>query len=101
FAIAVAGEPSLLVADEPTAALDSDTARTLLRRVDAMRRRRGLALLWISHDPAVLEGLCDRVAVMHSGRLIEAGAPTAVFRTPRHAATRELLRHRAAETPAG
>ncbi|MEM8997015.1 MAG: ABC transporter ATP-binding protein [Acidobacteriota bacterium] len=101
FAIAVAGEPALLVADEPTAALDSETAETLLRRIDALRRRRGLALLWISHDPGVLEGLCDRVAVLHGGRLVETGPPRELFREPAHAATREVLRHRTGEKPDG
>ncbi|MEM1178188.1 MAG: ATP-binding cassette domain-containing protein [Acidobacteriota bacterium] len=94
LAVALAGDPSLLVADEPTSALDSETEASLLRLVASVRRRRRLTLLWISHDPNVLEALCTRIAVMADGRIVEAGTPVEVFGAPRHAATRRLLAHR-------
>ena len=94
LALALAPGPDLLVADEPTAALDSETESTILALVRRLQQDRGLSLLWISHDPAVLERLCDRLAVMHAGRLVEAGPAPEVLSEPSHDYTRELLSYR-------
>jgi ABC-type glutathione transport system ATPase component len=91
IAQALAGRPALLLADEPTAALDSiiqAEVRGLLRGLSA---RRGLALLVVSHDLGALSDLTRRVYVMQSGRLIEDGLTARVFRDPEHPYTRGLL----------
>ena len=94
LALALAPGPDLLVADEPTAALDSETETTILELVRRLQKDRSLSLLWISHDPAVLERLCDRLAVMHDGRLVETGPASDVLSKPSHDYTRELLSYR-------
>ena len=91
IALALAGEPALLVADEPTTALDvmlQAQVTALLRR---LCRRRGTAVLLITHDLGVVAETCDRVAVLHAGRLVEHGPVEAVLRAPAHPYTRALL----------
>lgn len=88
---ALSCEPDLLLADEPTASLDTETETRILDLVARLRRVRGLALLWISHDPDVLVQVSDRLLVMHEGRIVERGDTQTVLSSPQHDFTRELL----------
>ncbi|MFC5750948.1 ABC transporter ATP-binding protein [Actinomadura rugatobispora] len=91
IAIALACEPDLLIADEPTTALDVTIQRQILDLLRRVQRDRGMSLMLISHDLAVVAGQTDRVAVMYAGRLAEAGSTRRVFETPRHRYTHALL----------
>ncbi len=91
IAMALAGEPVVLIADEPTTALDARIASQILDLLDRLRRERGLALLLISHDLAVIGGRCDRVMVMYAGRLVEAAPAERIFSEARHPYTAALI----------
>ncbi len=91
IAMALANDPKLLIADEPTTALDVTIQAGILDLLAAEKRRRGLALLLISHDLNVVRRVADRVAVMKDGRLVETGTIHEVFRAPKHHYTRALL----------
>ena len=91
LALALAGEPQLLIADEPTSALDSRLAREILDLLDRLRRERGLALLLISHDLPMVGAYAQRVLILQHGRVVESGATADVFAAPRHEYTRALL----------
>jgi oligopeptide/dipeptide ABC transporter ATP-binding protein len=91
LAMALIGEPELLVADEPTTALDVTTQAQILALLRELQRERGLAVLFITHDLAVAAGLCDRVAVMYAGRLVEEASAAALFARPEHPYTEALL----------
>jgi peptide/nickel transport system ATP-binding protein len=91
LAMALAGEPELLIADEPTTALDVTVQAQILELVGQIRRQRGLAMLWISHDLGVVAECCDQVAVMLGGRIVETGPVDAVLADPQHLHTQELL----------
>jgi oligopeptide/dipeptide ABC transporter ATP-binding protein len=91
LAMALLGEPELLVADEPTTALDVTTQAWILALLRELQRERGLAVLFITHDLAVAAGLCDRVAVMYAGRLVEEAPTAALFARPLHPYTAALL----------
>ncbi len=91
IAMALAGDPGLLVADEPTTALDVTVQAQILDLLDRLRRDRGMALLLVSHDLGVVSGVCDRVAVMYAGRIVEIGASQRIFDAPVHPYTRALL----------
>ncbi len=88
---ALALAPAVLVADEPAAALDVSARAHLLQALDALRRNRQLALLYISHDLLTVRALADRVAVLLAGRLVEAGPADAVLASPVHPYTRALV----------
>jgi peptide/nickel transport system ATP-binding protein len=92
IAIAVAGEPELLVADEATTALDAAVQAEVLDLLRHLREERGLALLLVSHDLAVVAEVCDRVAVFYAGELVELGPTADVIANPRHPYTEALLR---------
>ncbi|MEV6932628.1 ABC transporter ATP-binding protein [Dactylosporangium sp. NPDC051485] len=92
IAIAVAGEPELLVADEATTALDPAVQAEVLELLGDLRARRGLALLLVSHDLAVVAEVCDRVAVFYAGQIVEQGPTASVIANPRHPYTAALLR---------
>lgn len=92
IAIAVAGEPDLLVADEATTALDPAVQAEVLDLLRQLREQRGLALLLVSHDLAVVAEVCDRVAVFYAGEIVEHGRTAEVIAHPRHPYTEALLR---------
>ena len=92
IAIAIACEPQLLIADEPTTALDVTIQAQILALLAELKRAQGMAMVLITHDLGAVAGLADRVAVMRSGELIESGSVAAVLRSPSAPYTRELLR---------
>jgi oligopeptide/dipeptide ABC transporter ATP-binding protein len=91
IARALATSPDFLVADEPVSALDVSVQAQVLRLLDALRRRNNLALLFISHDIAVVRSLCERVVVLYLGRVMEQGPASDILRAPRHPYTQALL----------
>jgi peptide/nickel transport system ATP-binding protein len=91
IARALAMEPSVLVADEPVSALDVSVQAQVLRLLDDVRRRFNLAMMFITHDLRVAAQVCDRIAVMHQGNVVEHGDVREVFTAPKHPYTRELL----------
>ncbi len=84
-------EPRIVILDEPTAGLDMSVQATVLNLLLELRRRLGLTYLFISHDLSVVQRLCDRVAIMYAGRIIELADARAIFEQPRHPYTRALL----------
>ena len=91
IAMALACKPSLVIADEPTTALDVTIQAEILDLLAGLRARRGMALLLITHDLGVIAETADRVAVMYAGRIVETGPVRAIFREPQHPYTRALL----------
>lgn len=91
IAIAFLNSPELLIADEPTTALDVTIQAQIVHVAQKLCRDRGTALIWITHDLAVVAGLADRIAVMYAGRIVEAGATDDVIDHPRHPYTIGLL----------
>lgn len=83
---------SLVIADEPTSALDNTTQREILDLFKELKQRLRIALLFITHNPALLVSLADRVLIMQCGRLIEEGQLTEVYQRPKHLYTQDLLR---------
>jgi ABC-type glutathione transport system ATPase component len=91
IAQALACGPEVLIADEPTASLDPPVQAELLQLLTRLRKERGLAVLFITHNPALLLDFADRVLVMDSGRIIEQGPTLEVFRNPKASFTKELV----------
>src|SRR5499425_362388 len=91
IAMALVLEPKLLIADEPTTALDVTTQKQILTLIRDLQRDHGTAVLFITHDMGVVAEIADRVAVMRSGRLVETGSLDAILRTPTMEYTRNLL----------
>lgn len=91
IAMAIVNRPRLLIADEPTTALDVTVQAQILELLAELRARFGLAMLFISHDLALLSQVADRVAVMYAGTLAELGGKADVYRKPAHPYTRGLL----------
>jgi peptide/nickel transport system ATP-binding protein len=91
IAIALLNRPDLIICDEPTTALDVTTQNQILYEMQSLCRESGSALIWISHDLAVVAGLADRVAVMYAGQLVESGPVAQVLDHPHHPYTRGLI----------
>ena len=91
IAMALANEPDVIIADEPTTALDVTVQAQILCLLDDLRRERGLAIIFITHDFGVVAQLCDRIAVMYAGRIVEEGPTQAVLDAPAHPYTRRLI----------
>ena len=92
IAMAVACGPRLLIADEPTTALDVTIQKQILDLLNDLRARLGLALLFITHDLAVVSQIAENIAVMYAGRIVEEGPTAEILRRPRHPYTEGLLR---------
>ena len=97
IAMALANEPDLLIADEPTTALDVTIQAQLLALLVSLQRRLGMAILFITHDMGIVRRLADRLCIMQQGKIVEAGETVEVMERPRHPYTRHLL----AATPKG
>ncbi|MFP4349941.1 MAG: ABC transporter ATP-binding protein [Thermodesulfobacteriota bacterium] len=92
IAMALACEPELLIADEPTTALDVTIQAQILELIADLQKRLGLSVIMITHDLGVIAQLCDRVAVMYAGEIVEVGPAEEIFYRPQHPYTRGLLR---------
>lgn len=90
IARALVTRPALVVADEPVSALDISIQAQILNLMKSLQASHGVAYLFISHDLSVVEHLCDEVAVIHSGKIVERGAAKSVLRAPEHSYTRAL-----------
>ncbi|MFW5681074.1 MAG: ABC transporter ATP-binding protein [Pseudomonadota bacterium] len=91
IAIALLHEPALIIADEPTTALDVTIQAQILHEMKRLARATGTALVWITHDLAVVAGLADKVAVMYGGRIVEAGSVADIVERPAHPYTKGLI----------
>lgn len=90
-AIAISGKPEVLIADEPTTALDVTIQLQYLKLLKRLQRETGMAILFITHDFGVVARMCDRVAVMYAGRIVECGPVRQVFQSPSHPYTQALI----------
>lgn len=91
IAMMLAGNPRLLIADEPTTALDVTVQAQIIDLLRTLRDQRGMSIILVTHDLGVVAETCDRVLVMYCGRIVESGPAAAVFRNPRHPYTHGLL----------
>ena len=91
IALTMAREPEILIADEPTASLDAQVRDEILTLIVDLVQRSGASLIWISHDLGAVRRWCDRVVVMHQGRIVEEGPPARVLDEPRADYTRTLV----------
>ena len=92
IAMALAGDPRLLIADEPTTALDVTVQAQILELIDRLRRERGMTVLLVTHNLGIVSQLADRVLVMYAGNIVESARAEALFSSPAHPYTRALLR---------
>ncbi len=92
IAMALITRPELLIADEPTTALDVTVQAQILELIKRLQRELGMAVIFITHDLGVVSGLCDRVQVMYAGRVVESADTRSLFFSPRHPYTRALQR---------
>ncbi len=91
IAMAVMHRPALLIADEATSALDVITQSEILALFRELNRATGMAILYISHDLASVAGICDRIAILHQGEIVECGATEQIFARPQHEYTQRLM----------
>ncbi|HEY4300775.1 MAG TPA: ABC transporter ATP-binding protein [Candidatus Didemnitutus sp.] len=101
IAMALIARPELLIADEPTTALDVTVQAQILELLQKLRRESALAIIFVTHDLGVVSGLCDRVLVMYAGRIVESAPVEMLFHAPRHPYTRALQRSIPALQPKG
>jgi len=101
IAMALVTKPDLLIADEPTTALDVTVQAQILALIRKLQREFGMAVLFITHDLAVVSGLCDRVQVMYAGQIVETADTRTLFRAPQHPYTKALQRCIPALQPKG
>ena len=91
IAMALANDPQLLIADEPTTALDVTIQAQIIRLLKSVGARTGMSIILVTHDLGVVAGICDRLFVMYGGRLVETGPASEVYRNPQHPYTAGLL----------
>jgi ABC-type dipeptide/oligopeptide/nickel transport system ATPase component len=91
IAMAIMHRPALLIADEATSALDVITQSEILALFRELNRSTGMAILYISHDLASVAGICDRIAILHQGTIVECGTTREIFTHPRHEYTQRLM----------
>ena len=91
IAIALACDPKVLIADEPTTALDVTVQAQIIEIIKDLRKKIGMAIIWITHDLGVVAGIADRVAVMYGGQIVEYADVDDLYSSPRHPYTRALL----------
>ena len=91
IAMAIMHRPALLIADEATSALDVITQSEILALFRELNRSTGMAILYISHDLASVAGICDRIAILHQGEIVECGATERIFAGPQHEYTQRLM----------
>ncbi|MDX8506635.1 ABC transporter ATP-binding protein [Mesorhizobium captivum] len=91
IAMALANEPELLIADEPTTALDVTVQAQILELLAGLKSRKGMSMLFITHDLGIVRKIADRVCVMTKGRIVETGPTREIFANPQHAYTKHLL----------
>ena len=97
--MALANDPDIIIADEPTTALDVTVQAQILKLFQDLRREKGLALVFITHDFGVISQICDRVAVMYAGKVVEIGPTAKILDSPAHPYTAVSYTHlRAHET---
>jgi len=101
IAMALINRPELLIADEPTTALDVTVQAQILELLKKLQRELGMAIIFITHDLGVVSGLCDRVQVMYAGRIVESAPTRTLFASPSHPYTRALQRSIPALQPKG
>jgi ABC-type dipeptide/oligopeptide/nickel transport system ATPase component len=89
--MALLHSPPLLIADEPTSALDSITQREILEMLVRISRQRKMSTLFVSHDLSAIAAVCDRLAVLHEGKIVECGSVKRVLTAPQHSYTKELI----------
>jgi len=92
IAIALACDPKVLIADEPTTALDVTIQAQILELMKELQERLGMAVIWITHDLGVVAGIADRVVVMYGGQIVEQAPTRELFKNPQHPYTRALLK---------
>ena len=91
IAMAILHRPSLLIADEPTSALDAITQSEILDLFSHLNRKLGMSILYISHDLPSVASICDRIAIVNDGEIVECAPPQQIFFAPTHAFTRRLV----------
>lgn len=101
IAMAISCEPSLLIADEPTTALDVTVQRSILRLIQSIRDEKNMGVIFISHDLGLVSEIADRVIVMYQGKIVETNTTSALFKHPRHPYTKALLACRPVLHPKG
>jgi ABC-type dipeptide/oligopeptide/nickel transport system ATPase component len=101
IAMAVMHRPALLIADEATSALDVITQSEILALFRQLNRSTGMAILYISHDLASVAGICDRIAILHQGQIVECGTTEQIFANPQHEYTQRLMSAMPRMLPAG